>query len=106
MRAPELVAEWTSIGMETRDSLSCPFQMARDATTFLPLRNTGSRRRRILRRARDIGKSTVGGWRKFRLPACQGHFTEGGMDDRIDSTLPPVFRPKMVPRSYSRLNST
>ena len=30
----------------------------------------------------------------------------GGMDDRIESTLPPVRRPKMVPRSYSRLNST
>ena len=35
-----------------------------------------------------------------------GHFTSGGIDDRIESTLPPVFRPKMVPRSYSRLNST
>ncbi len=28
-----------------------------------------------------------------------GHFTTGGSDDRIDSTLPPVRRPKMVPRS-------
>ena len=35
-----------------------------------------------------------------------GHFTMGGMDDRIASTLPPVFRPNVVPRSYSRLNST
>ena len=28
-----------------------------------------------------------------------GHFTTGGIDDNIDSTLPPVRRPKMVPRS-------
>jgi hypothetical protein len=28
-----------------------------------------------------------------------GHFTTGGIDDRIDSTLPPVFRPNTVPRS-------
>jgi hypothetical protein len=28
-----------------------------------------------------------------------GHFATGGMDDRIDSTLPPVFRPNTVPRS-------
>ena len=43
----------------------------------------------------------------FRRTAGRyGHFTSGGIDDRIESTLPPVFRPKMVPRSYSRLNST
>ena len=29
----------------------------------------------------------------------QGHFTRGGMELRIDSTLPPVRRPKVVPRS-------
>jgi hypothetical protein len=28
-----------------------------------------------------------------------GHFTTGGIDDRIESTLPPVLRPKIVPRS-------
>lgn len=28
-----------------------------------------------------------------------------GSDMRIDSMRPPVFRPKMVPRSYTRLNS-
>src|SRR5262249_27319034 len=28
-----------------------------------------------------------------------GHFTTGGMEDRMDSALPPVLRPKMVPRS-------
>lgn len=32
-------------------------------------------------------------------PRSQGHFTLGGMDERIESTLPPVFRPKIVPRS-------
>ena len=31
--------------------------------------------------------------------AAYGHFTTGGIDERIDSTLPPVRRPKMVPRS-------
>lgn len=29
----------------------------------------------------------------------QGHFTTGGIEDRIDSVLPPVFRPNVVPRS-------
>ncbi len=28
-----------------------------------------------------------------------GHFTSGGIEDRIESTLPPVFSPKVVPRS-------
>ena len=31
--------------------------------------------------------------------APQGHFASGGIELRIDSTLPPVFRPKVVPRS-------
>jgi hypothetical protein len=35
-----------------------------------------------------------------------GHFTAGGMDIKIASTFPPVFSPKIVPRSCSRLNST
>ena len=30
---------------------------------------------------------------------AHGHFTTGGIDDRIESTLPPVRSPKMVPRS-------
>ena len=29
----------------------------------------------------------------------QGHITKGGIEDRIASTLPPVFSPKIVPRS-------
>jgi hypothetical protein len=28
-----------------------------------------------------------------------GHITCGGMEDRIEATLPPVLSPKMVPRS-------
>ena len=28
-----------------------------------------------------------------------GHFTIGGSDDNIESTLPPVRSPKIVPRS-------
>ena len=28
-----------------------------------------------------------------------GHFTTGGSEERIESTLPPVRSPKMVPRS-------
>lgn len=28
-----------------------------------------------------------------------GHFTSGGIEERIESTLPPVLRPKIVPRS-------
>jgi hypothetical protein len=47
--------------------------------------------------------STNRGYRSFNR---YGHFTSGGIDDKIESTLPPVLRPKMVPRSYSRLNST
>jgi hypothetical protein len=32
--------------------------------------------------------------------ACRhGQRTVGGRDDRIDATLPPVLRPKIVPRS-------
>ena len=31
--------------------------------------------------------------------SAHGHFTTGGSDDRIESTLPPVRRPKIVPRS-------
>jgi NAD(P) transhydrogenase len=31
--------------------------------------------------------------------AYTGHFTTGGMLDRIEATLPPVLRPKIVPRS-------
>lgn len=33
------------------------------------------------------------------LWAFHGQRTSGGIDDKIDSTLPPVFRPKIVPRS-------
>ena len=28
-----------------------------------------------------------------------GHFTSGGMEERIEATLPPVLRPNVVPRS-------
>jgi hypothetical protein len=28
-----------------------------------------------------------------------GQFTTGGSEERIEATLPPVFRPKTVPRS-------
>src|SRR5262249_13617014 len=34
-----------------------------------------------------------------RNDGIYGHFTSGGIDDRIESTLPPVFRPNVVPRS-------
>ena len=30
----------------------------------------------------------------------------GGIDNRIDSVRPPDWRPKCVPRSQTRLNST
>ena len=33
------------------------------------------------------------------LTKHHGHFTSGGIDDRIELTLPPVLRPKTVPRS-------
>jgi NosR/NirI family transcriptional regulator, nitrous oxide reductase regulator len=35
----------------------------------------------------------------FGTAYLQGHFTAGGMEDRIESTFPPVFNPKIVPRS-------
>ena len=35
----------------------------------------------------------------FARQFCHGHFTSGGMEERMESTLPPVFSPKMVPRS-------
>jgi hypothetical protein len=34
------------------------------------------------------------------------HRAVRGMDIRMDSIRPPVFKPKVVPRSYTRLNST
>src|SRR5215207_1388276 len=34
-----------------------------------------------------------------QLPAGYGHFTTGGSDERMESTLPPVRSPKIVPRS-------
>jgi hypothetical protein len=33
------------------------------------------------------------------LVAGHGHLTTGGSEERIEATLPPVFRPKTVPRS-------
>jgi hypothetical protein len=38
--------------------------------------------------------------------ANYGHFASGGIDMRIASVLPPVYRPKAVPRSWIRMNST
>ena len=35
----------------------------------------------------------------FRVSALQGQLASGGIEDRIEATLPPVFRPKIVPRS-------
>lgn len=34
-----------------------------------------------------------------RTPESQGQAVSGGMELRIDSTLPPVFRPNIVPLS-------
>ena len=34
-----------------------------------------------------------------RVDENYGHFTTGGIELRIDSTLPPVFSPNIVPRS-------
>ncbi len=42
------------------------------------------------------------GFSKQRLKKAltfQGHFTTGGIDDRMLSMFPPVFRPNVVPRS-------
>jgi hypothetical protein len=37
--------------------------------------------------------------RSFSHEHAYGHSTAGGSDDKIAATLPPVFRPKIVPRS-------
>ncbi|CAL6432596.1 unnamed protein product [Bathycoccus prasinos] len=34
------------------------------------------------------------------------HLAVSGKDIKMDSILPPVFKPKVVPRSYTKLNST
>ena len=39
------------------------------------------------------------GYRLTHPTFIHGHFTTGGMEERIDSTLPPVLRPNTVPRS-------
>lgn len=41
----------------------------------------------------------IGHRRGKNRPCVQGHLTNGGIDERMDSTLPPVLRPKIVPRS-------
>ena len=52
----------------------------------------------MLNKAREfVRKAHYSGSRVCELP--YGHFASGGSDDRIESTLPPVFRPKVVPRS-------
>ena len=42
----------------------------------------------------------------FSWDPVYGQRTSGGRLMRIASTLPPVFRPNSVPRSWIRLNST
>ena len=42
-----------------------------------------------------VGKARTG----KSPPRAQGHFTIGGMEERIEVTLPPVFSPNVVPRS-------
>jgi hypothetical protein len=45
-------------------------------------------------------KGLASGQARVQFPqAFYGHFTTGGIDDRILSTLPPVFSPNVVPRS-------
>ena len=46
-----------------------------------------------------IGGGAADGDRRAGAVTRYGHFTTGGSDDRIESTLPPVRRPKIVPRS-------
>jgi hypothetical protein len=48
------------------------------------------------------GMEDRGSWQ----PRSYGQRTSGGRLIRIASTLPPVFRPNRVPRSWIRLNST
>ena len=57
--------------------------------------------------ARDMAALRQRQWRAARSQFQHHvHSAIGGMDDRMLSTLPPVFSPKVVPRSYRRLNST
>lgn len=56
--------------------------------------NSGAERQR-----RRRGRLTQRPDNRREVQNRYGHFTTGGSDDRIESTLPPVFRPKMVPRS-------
>src|SRR6516162_10178250 len=51
-------------------------------------------RRRHRRYDDDLGRLPIIG-----AASRYGHFTSGGSDDKIDSTLPPVRNPKIVPRS-------
>ena len=66
-----------------------------------PLRLRGIERQRL-----RAGKHHDGEPHRRAGIVAHGHFTTGGIEDRIDSTLPPVRSPNTVPRSYSRLNST
>ncbi len=49
---------------------------------------------------RELADLPIGhSWLPMQEKPAQGHFTSGGMLERIASILPPVLRPKIVPRS-------
>lgn len=55
--------------------------------------------------SRPRGQPILRGLSQIRAALPYGHLASGGRLMRIASTLPPVLRPKVVPRSYTRLNS-
>jgi hypothetical protein len=71
----------------------------RQKKSFLKVRGGHQRamRRQLLLHL-VAGGTNVNAWKR-RIGPDQGHLTAGGMLDRIEFTLPPVFSPKIVPRS-------
>lgn len=72
---------------------------AEDADALRCLRQTQSLRGRKSVYRRDSG-DPASSWRRY------DQFASGGMDSKIDSVRPPDCKPKCVPRSHTRLNST
>jgi hypothetical protein len=52
-----------------------------------------------MRKRPDSAALVMGSLREFLSERLQGQLASGGIEDKIEATLPPVFKPKIVPRS-------
>src|ERR1700722_9633239 len=52
-----------------------------------------------MRKRPDSAALVMGSLREFFGKRGQGQLASGGIEDKIEVKLPPVFKPKIVPRS-------